>query len=87
MNFTEFRENLIGNKIENVVRIGDSDEGFVLIFDDGSILRVGFSSHEGAVFYISNDRSDKILCEGQFDRESLLIDMMKDDEESGLYQS
>lgn len=40
---------LIGKKVVKVEK-ADADAGFVLIFDDGSILDVGFNSFEGSVF-------------------------------------
>lgn len=56
-------ELLKGKTIKSVYRENDSDEGLILEFTDGSILRFGYSSYEGNTWI--ND--EEIEVSGYFD--------------------
>lgn len=47
---------LIGKKVVKIEQ-ADADEGFIIVFDDGTTLDVGYSGNEGST-YLNGKRID-----------------------------
>jgi hypothetical protein len=46
---SQINDYIVNKTILNVIKTKEGDEGFVIIFDDGTTLDVGFSGEEGII--------------------------------------